>query len=172
MKWDWVKWPNPAKLLKTNGAKGGTRSRIVTGSGLQVLSWGIFRIFSRNDVIIFEMQDHRKLKVFGSADHLVVLIYQLTRPFPREERTGLVSQMRRAAVSVAANIAEGCGRNTKRELIRFLDIAFGSLREVEYYLDLCPRLGLCNAQQVIKAIQAQQKTARLLTGLIRSLRQK
>ncbi len=116
------------------------------------------------------MQDHRNLKVFKSADELVQEIYKLTRLFPREERAGLVDQMRRAAVSVAANIVEGCGRDSKRELIRFLDIAFGSLREVEYYLDLAPRLRLCKRQDAAKVSLIQQNTARLLTGLIRTLK--
>ncbi len=116
------------------------------------------------------MQDHRNLKVFNSADELVQEVYVLTRFFPKQERAGLIDQLRRAAVSVAANIVEGCGRNSKKELIRFLDISFGSLREVEYYLDLSPRLGLCKRQDAEKASLIQQNTARLLTGLIRTLK--
>ena len=87
------------------------------------------------------MRDHRKLDIFKSADVLVIRIYQVTKPFPKEELYGLVSQMRRASVSVATNIVEGCGRRTETEFNRFLDIAFGSVRELGYLIDLSARLG-------------------------------
>ncbi len=75
------------------------------------------------------------------ADDLVIRVYKETKSFPKEELYGLVSQMRRSAVSVATNIVEGCGRSTETEFNRFLDIAFGSIREVGYLIDLSARLG-------------------------------
>ena len=85
------------------------------------------------------------LKVWVKAHEVTLAIYQCTRNFPREEIYGLTSQMRRAAASIAANIAEGCGRRSDAELHRFLQIARGSARELEYHLllarDLRPGSG-------------------------------
>ena len=80
------------------------------------------------------MKDFRTLKVWQKAHSLVLEIYQGTRGFPAEERYGLTSQLRRAATSIATNIAEGCGRLGDKELARFLGIAAGSASEVEYLL--------------------------------------
>lgn len=90
------------------------------------------------------MRDHTQLAAFKLADALVVDIYLATQNFPKEEMFGLRSQIRRAAVSVPSNIVEGCARNTATEYLRFLDIAFGSLRELSYQFDLSKRLGFVN----------------------------
>lgn len=87
------------------------------------------------------MRDHTKLRAFEMADNLAVLIYQVTAEFPREELYGLTSQIRRAAVSVPSNIVEGCARESQPDYLRFLTMAFGSLRELHYQLDLSKRLG-------------------------------
>ena len=87
------------------------------------------------------MRDHRKLKAFELADGLVMAVYQATRSFPKDELFGLTSQLRRAAVSVAANIVEGCARDGEKEYLNFLNMAFGSLREAGYLIDLSTRLG-------------------------------
>jgi four helix bundle protein len=87
------------------------------------------------------MRDHRKLKVFRLADELVIAVYRTTCGFPRHELFGLVSQIRRCALSTAANIVEGCGRKTERDFNRFLDISFGSIRELGYLIDVSIRLG-------------------------------
>ena len=77
------------------------------------------------------MGSFRKLKVWQRAREVTKDIYRTTRAFPAEERFGLTSQMRRASLSIMSNIAEGCGRNRKAELLRFLDIARGSASELE-----------------------------------------
>ena len=82
------------------------------------------------------MRDHTRLRAFALADSLAIEIYRATQPFPREEQFGMTSQMRRAAVSIASNIVEGCARHTETEYLRFLDIAFGSARELEYQISL------------------------------------
>ena len=87
------------------------------------------------------MRDHTKLKAFNIADELAVNIYDVTRKFPKSEMYGLTSQMRRAAVSVPSNIVEGCARESQTEYLRFLEIAFGSLRELAYQYSLAKRLG-------------------------------
>jgi four helix bundle protein len=118
------------------------------------------------------MRDHKKLRAFELADNLVLAIYQVTRSFPREEQFGLVSQLRRAAVSVATNIVEGCARNSEADLLRFLDIAYGSAREVEYQLSLSVRLGFVPTTEYQSADDLCAETAKVLNGLIRALRNK
>lgn len=116
------------------------------------------------------MRDHTKLRAFEMADEVVVLVYQATVRFPREELYGLTSQMRRAAVSVPSNIVEGCARDSEADYLRFLHMAFGSLRELHYQIGLSKRLGfLCNQDAALiepKIIE----TEKILNGLIRALR--
>jgi four helix bundle protein len=113
------------------------------------------------------MRDHRKLKAFDLADRLALLTYRETRAFPGEELYGLVSQMRRAAVSVPSNIVEGCARNTEKDYLRFLDNAYGSAKELGYQASLANRLGyLATGTLEEKA----NETARVLNALINSLR--
>lgn len=82
------------------------------------------------------MQNYKELKVWEKS-HLVTLkVYEVTKLFPKDEIYGLISQLRRAASSVPANIAEGCGRNSKNELAHFLNISLGSANETEYFLIL------------------------------------
>lgn len=87
------------------------------------------------------MQDFHKLKVWEKAHHLALEVYRVTATFPKGETFGLTSQMRRAAVSVPSNVAEGCGRHGQRELTRFLQVAGGSASELEYQLLLSKELG-------------------------------
>ena len=75
------------------------------------------------------MRDHTKLRAFELADELALLVYQHSREFPREEQFGLTSQLRRATVSVASNIVEGCARHSLADYLRFLDMAYGSARD-------------------------------------------
>ena len=76
------------------------------------------------------MRDHRRLKAFQLADSLVIEVYKAIQDFPREKQYGITSQIRRAAVSVPTNIVEGCARDGQREYRQFLNIAFGSVREL------------------------------------------
>lgn len=116
------------------------------------------------------MRDHRKLKAFQLADALVMSVYKETRAFPREEMFGLVSQMRRAAISVAVNIVEGCARSSQAEYLNFLNISFGSLRELGYQIDLASRLEYIPSRKASSLNEQYEETARVLYGLIKSLR--
>ena len=116
------------------------------------------------------MRDHRKLRAFELADEIVILIYQLTRIFPREEIYGLTSQMRRAAVSVPSNIVEGCARESQIEYVRFLEIAFASLRELHYQVSLSARLGYLNSLDSSICEQKLVETEKVLGALMRSMR--
>ncbi len=116
------------------------------------------------------MRDHTKLRAFELADENTILVYQLTRKFPREELYGLTSQIRRAAVSVPSNIVEGCARDSQADYVRFLNMAFGSLKELHYQLNLSHRLGFLNNQDSALIEPKLVETEKVLNGLIRSLR--
>lgn len=117
------------------------------------------------------MRDHRNLRAFQLADELALLVYRETSGFPKEEMFGLTSQVRRAAVSVASNIAEGCGRSTDADFLRFLDMANGSLRELQYQISLAQRLGYLPFQISLATDDSVLfEAGRVLHGLIRSMR--
>jgi len=97
-------------------------------------------------------------------------VYAGTRPFPPEERFGLASQMRRAAISIPSNIVEGCARHTETEFLRFLDMAYGSARELEYQVSVAHRLGYLPQEQYDPLCAACVETSKVLSGLIRSIR--
>ena len=117
------------------------------------------------------MRDHTRLKAFKLADELVILVYQWTARFPKEELYGLTSQMRRAAISIPSNIVEGCARDTEADYLRFLYIAFGSLRELHYQLDFAKRLGFLRDEDSSLIEPKVIETEKVLNGLIRALRQ-
>ena len=116
------------------------------------------------------MRDHTQLKAFELADQVALVIYKVTSSFPQQEAYGLVSQMRRAAVSIPSNIVEGCARSTQQEYSRFLDIAFGSLRELMYQFSLAVRLDYITSASATSAESMMSETERVLSALIRSLR--
>jgi len=111
-------------------------------------------------------KDYTKLKVWELADELAIMVYKLTKPFPRSELFGLTSQMRRAAVSVPGNIAEGCGRKYQKEFLQFLYISLSSLKELSYYLRISKSLGYLKDGDYDKAYLLSEETGRVLRGLI------
>lgn len=113
------------------------------------------------------IQSYRDLRVWQSAMDLAVVAYRLTSGFPKDELFGLTSQIRRAATSVAANIAEGYGRQNKGSYIQFLRIAQGSLKELETHLILSERM--CKADAAEPLLQRCDDIGRMLVGLTRSL---
>lgn len=116
------------------------------------------------------MKDHKELDVWKMGMELVVEIYAATRSFPREELYGLASQMRRAAVSIPSNIAEGAGRKTENEFVQFLYIALGSASELETQVIIAQRLDyISSVQTIIPHIDSVKK---MLNGLIRHYRNK
>jgi len=113
------------------------------------------------------------MEVYKSSMLLVKYIYELSSAFPKEEIYGLTSQMRRAAVSVPSNIAEGSGRRSPKELLQFLNIALGSLVELETQLEIAHMLKFSIDKEKHKVIEDQVlKVKQLLLGLIRSMRAK
>ena len=115
------------------------------------------------------MKDFKDLRVWSKAHFLTIGIYKATRGFPKEELFGLVSQMRRSASSIGANIAEGTGRRSDGELTRFLHIARGSAAELEYHLLLARDLELLS--DITHALLAKQtdEVQRMLTSLIQQV---
>jgi four helix bundle protein len=116
------------------------------------------------------MRDHTKLRAFELADEVAMLVYRVTARFPKEELFGLTSQIRRAAVSVPSNIVEGCARDSQADYLRFLNIAFGSLRELHYQLNLSKRLGFLTNEDSSLIEPKILEAEKVLSGLIRSLR--
>ena len=113
--------------------------------------------------------DHRKLTAFNLADELTIRLYKATVDFPPSERYGLRSQLRRAAVSTATNIVEGCARDSDREHARFFEMAFGSAREVIYLLDLSVRLEMLDSKTADQLHELGRRTAAALAALRKSI---
>ncbi len=116
------------------------------------------------------MRDHRQLRAFQLADELVLLVYKVTRDFPKEEIFGLRSQIRRSAISVPSNVVEGCAKTSSADYLRFLEIAFGSLRELSYQLELSHRLGYMGETDWTDLAQKLEETDKVFTALLRSRR--
>jgi len=116
------------------------------------------------------IESYRDLKVWQAAMDLAVAVYAATAKFPQSELYGLTSQMRRAATSVAANIAEGYGRESTRSYIQFLKTSRGSLKEVETLVILSERIKLLTAEQSKPVLEIAVSIGKMLNSLIRSLR--
>ena len=119
-----------------------------------------------------EQQGYKKLRVYGYAHELVKMVYRATESFPKSELFGLISQMRRAAVSVIANIIEGHARGSRRELRQFLFIANGSLVELEYYCELALDLGYLSKEQFAQLDEKRRMVGSLVGAFIRTLKSK
>lgn len=109
----------------------------------------------------------KALKIFQESHVLVLLIYKITKTFPKKEDFGLISQIRRASVSIVANIVEGNARKHKKEYLQFLYISKGSLEEVKYFLFLAYDLKYISREDYDVCLQQAENVGRLLQGLIR-----
>ena len=112
---------------------------------------------------------HKDLEVWKKTMDLAAHVYSLTAQFPKEELYGLTSQIRRSAVSIPSNIAEGAAKHSRNEFIQFLHIASGSVAKLETQLLLAIRMGFISGDSIISHIQEVRK---LLLGLLRSLKKK
>ncbi len=115
------------------------------------------------------MKTYRDLMVWQKAMVLVTEIYKVTKSFPRREDYGLTSQLRRCAVSIPSNIAEGYGRNSRNEYIRFLQIASGSLYELQTQLEIAANLGYLKKDEFELLYESTREVERMLSVLIRRL---
>lgn len=115
------------------------------------------------------VKDFRELKVWQKAHELTLSVYRVTAVFPREELYGLTSQLRRASASVAANLSEGCGRNSDAEFARYCSIAMGSASELEYHLLLAKDLHLFKPGEYEELAPRATELKRMLTALLQKL---
>lgn len=115
------------------------------------------------------MENFRKLQVWQKAHKLVLEVYRLTRFFPNEERFGLTTQIRRAAISIASNIAEGSKRKTSKDRLHFNVMADGSLEEVKYYIILAYELQYLKLEQGRLLMEEAREVGKMLFGFSKSL---
>lgn len=118
------------------------------------------------------MGDFKKLAVWGKSYQLTLKVYEVTKSFPKEEAFGLTSQLRRAAYSIPANIAEGSGRGTDKEFAHFLQIALGSANELEFHLNLTHDLHYLETSAHQELETAILEIQRMIVGLIQHLKSK
>ena len=115
------------------------------------------------------MRNYRDLQVWTKAHSITLDLYRISRGFPREEIYGLTAQLRRAASSIGANLAEGCGRRTSSELARFVRIAMGSASELDYHLLLCRDLGFIKDEDFRRVESALTEVRKMLTSFLSSI---
>jgi four helix bundle protein len=118
------------------------------------------------------MKDFRTLKVWQKCHSLALDVYKETLTFPKDELYGITSQLRRAASSIPANIAEGCGRGSNKDFARFLQIAFGSASETEYFFILCYDLNFIPETKYRDYLDSIIEIKKMLSALMKSLNQK
>ena len=116
-----------------------------------------------------DIKSYRDLLVWQQAMNLAVLCYSLTRSFPKDELFGLTSQLRRSSASIAANIAEGHGRENSGSFVQFLRIAQGSLKETETHLILAERVNIAKAVEIQPAVEKCEEIGKMLRSLIRAI---
>jgi four helix bundle protein len=119
-----------------------------------------------------EVKSYQDLIVWQKSMNLVVNCYEISKGFPKDEMFGLSSQLKRSAVSIPANIAEGHGRNSLGEYIQFLGVAQGSLRETETHLLIALRLNFVDQAKLNNALEVAEEVSKMLGALIRGLRAK
>jgi len=115
------------------------------------------------------MQDFRKVRVWQASRELAVQVYRVTRGFPADERFGLTSQMRRAALSMGANLAEGCGRGTDPDTRRFVQMAYGPSLELLHFLIISQDLSLLEDSEFQSLDAKLESLRKQLSGLLRRL---
>ena len=116
------------------------------------------------------MRNYKDLRVWEEAHSLTLAVYKVTQVFPKEERFGLTSQIRRASASIAANLAEGCGRRSDGEMGRFVQIAMGSGAELSYHLLLAMDLGFITREQHAELNATVESVLRMLSALSAKVR--
>jgi len=115
------------------------------------------------------MSSYKSLKVWNDAINLVIKCYDLCKQFPKHEKFGLISQIQRASVSIPANIAEGNGRQYRKEYLYHLSISYGSLAELETHLVIANRLGYVSANNIDSILNQCSEIGKMLNGLRKSL---
>lgn len=115
------------------------------------------------------MRNYRDLQVWNKAHSLTLALYRVSRDFPRDEVYGLTSQIRRAAVSIGCNLAEGCGRRSAAEFARFVRIAMGSASELDYQLLVCRDLGFMKEDDFLPTSSTLTEVRKMLTALLASV---
>ncbi len=118
------------------------------------------------------MKTHKDLDVWQAAIDLAKEVYETTRSYPEEEKFGLVSQMRRCAVSVPSNIAEGAARNSNKEFLHFLYIALGSISELDTQIEISKAVDIADVKKLQELQERVVRVRKLTSGLIRSLKHK
>ena len=116
------------------------------------------------------MQNYKDLKVWEKAHQFTLSVYRVSKSFPKEEIYGLTSQLRRAASSIAANIAQGCGKNTKNDFANFLNISLGSSNEAEYFVLLAKDLNYISLDEYDILIKMINEVKAMLIALIGKVR--
>jgi len=115
------------------------------------------------------LKPHKKLDLWGKIIDLVVFLYEITKPFPREEEFGLKAQIRRAGVSVPSNVSEGLTRKTKKDKTHFLNMAQSSLSEIDAQIEVSRRLGFISKATEVEANERLSTVEMMLSGLVRSI---
>lgn len=115
------------------------------------------------------MRNYQDLQVWKKAHSLVLDLYRTSRLFPKEEIYGITSQLRRAVMSIGANLAEGCGRRTSSELARFVRISLGSASELDYHLLVCRDLGFLKGEDFVRFSRDLTEIRKMLTSFLNSV---
>jgi len=120
-------------------------------------------------IVTREMKTHKDLDVWKTAVELAIDVYKATRSFPREELFGLSAQMRRSAVSIASNIAEGAARQTSKEFAQFLHVAAGSTSELDTQIEIARGIGIGETADLQRLQNTEARVAKMPQGLIKSV---
>ncbi|MEX2309842.1 MAG: four helix bundle protein [Pirellulales bacterium] len=166
-------WPTPTKRSRTLRGKKHDQRAAASRSPRRFSCAN--KAVSRQPSAVSEgkinMRDFHGLMVWQKAHTLTLNVYRLTKRFPDDERFGLISQLRRSAASVPANLAEGCGRGGEQEFARFVQIAMGSAAEVEYHLLLAKDLGYLADADFDTLKNTIEEVKRMLASLLRTVRE-